>query len=59
MRQVQQVINSTVAFPLQGNAISPDLVGVSLTTTVTVSQSLTPVDRANVEAAATPPRKTI
>ena len=34
LQNVQQAINNTVAFPLTGIAVAPDLVGISLTTTV-------------------------
>jgi hypothetical protein len=41
---VQQRINNNVAFPLTGTAIAPDLVGISLVTTLSVAASLSSVD---------------
>jgi len=37
LQNVQQAINNTVAFPLTGIAVAPDLVGISLTTTLTLT----------------------
>lgn len=42
---VQQAINENIAFPLTGYAIAPDLVGISLTTTLKVSSSLAQTDK--------------
>jgi uncharacterized phage protein gp47/JayE len=47
---VQQTINDHVAFPLTGNAIAPDLVGISLTTTLSMPASLSSVDNNTVIA---------
>jgi len=47
---VQQTINDNVAFPLTGTAIAPDLVGISLVTTLTVASSLSSTDQAMVIA---------
>ena len=47
---VQQTINDHVAFPLTGNALAPDLVGFSLTTTLLVSAGNSSVDNDSVVA---------
>ena len=39
LQSVQTAINNTVAFPLTGIAVAPDLVGISLTTTLTLTAS--------------------
>lgn len=39
LQNVQTAINNTVAFPLTGIAMAPDLVGISLTTTITLTAS--------------------
>jgi uncharacterized phage protein gp47/JayE len=44
----QQVINQTVAYPLSGTALAPDLVGISLATTLLVAGSLSTGDRTTV-----------
>jgi uncharacterized phage protein gp47/JayE len=49
LSMVQQVINSTVAYPLTGLALAPDLVGISLTTTL---QMVTGVSAADAQTAA-------
>ena len=45
---VQQTINNNVAFPLTGTAIAPDLVGISLVTTLTTGSSLSSTDQGMV-----------
>ena len=42
---VQQTINDNVAFPLTGTAIAPDLVGISLVTTLSVSAGASTTDQ--------------
>jgi uncharacterized phage protein gp47/JayE len=49
LSMVQQVINSTVAYPLTGLALAPDLVGISLATTL---QMVTGVSAADAQTAA-------
>ena len=48
LQNVQQAINNTVAFPLTGIAVAPDLVGISLTTTLTLTASATQSDQATI-----------
>lgn len=45
---VQQVINQSSAFPSSGLALAPDLVGISLATTVTTPSTLSSSDQAIV-----------
>ena len=40
LQNVQQVINDNVAYPLAGLALAPDLVGISLTTTLEMNAGL-------------------
>jgi uncharacterized phage protein gp47/JayE len=47
---VQQKISTKVAFPLTGNALSPDLVGVSLSTTVSLGSSVSVTDQSIILA---------
>jgi hypothetical protein len=42
---VQQVINDNIAFPLTGSAIAPDLVGISLVTTLSMSAGASSTDQ--------------
>jgi uncharacterized phage protein gp47/JayE len=42
---VQQTINDNVAFPLTGTAIAPDLVGISLVTTLAMSAGASTTDQ--------------
>src|ERR1039457_333233 len=42
---VQQTINDNVAFPLTGTAIAPDLVGISLVTTLSMSAGASTTDQ--------------
>ena len=50
LQSVQQTINGTVAFPLTGTAVAPDLVGISLTTTITLTASASATDQASIIA---------
>jgi uncharacterized phage protein gp47/JayE len=50
---VQQVINDTVAYPLTGLAVAPDLVGISLTTTLHLAAGIANVDAQTAAANAT------
>jgi phage-related baseplate assembly protein len=45
LQSVQTALNDNIAFPLTGIAVAPDLVGISLTTTITLTTSLSPVDQ--------------
>ena len=45
---VQQTINDNVAFPLTGSAIAPDLVGISLVTTLSMATSNSTTDQDTV-----------
>jgi uncharacterized phage protein gp47/JayE len=45
---VQQVINDNIAFPLTGSAIAPDLVGISLVTTLSMATSNSTTDKDTV-----------
>ena len=49
---VQQTINDNVAFPLTGMAIAPDLVGISLVTTLSVATSASTIDQDTIIAEA-------
>ena len=49
---VQQVLNNTFAYPLTGLAVAPDLVGISLSTSLKVSASTSQSDRATIVATA-------
>ena len=48
LQSVQTALNDNIAFPLTGIAVAPDLVGISLTTTITLTTSLSPVDQQTV-----------
>jgi phage-related baseplate assembly protein len=50
LQSVQTALNDNIAFPLTGIAVAPDLVGISLTTTITLTTSLSPVDQQTVIA---------
>lgn len=45
LEMVQDQINENVAFPLTGLAVAPDLVGISLSTTIRVSTALSATDK--------------
>jgi uncharacterized phage protein gp47/JayE len=45
---VQQTINDNIAFPLTGSAIAPDLVGISLVTTLSMATSNSTTDKDTV-----------
>ena len=49
---VQQTLNDKVAFPLTGNALAPDLVGFSLSTTLSLSSGLSATDQDVIVGAA-------
>lgn len=49
---VQTAINSRTAYPLTGTAVVPDLVGISLSTTLHLKSGLSTVDQAAVISAA-------
>lgn len=48
----QNAINNFVAFPLTGAVLNPDLVGISLATTITLTANSTSTDQANAVAQA-------
>ena len=50
---VQQAINDNVAYPLTGLSVAPDLVGISLTTTLHLAAGISDVDRQTAAANAT------
>lgn len=49
---VQTAINSRTAYPLTGTAVVPDLVGISLSTTLNLKSGLSTIDQASVISAA-------
>lgn len=49
---VQVAINSRTAYPLTGTAIVPDLIGISLSTTLHLKAGLSTIDQASVISAA-------
>ncbi len=49
---VQDALNQTSAFPITGTAINPDLIGISLSTTLTLASSATQTDQQTAIAAA-------
>jgi uncharacterized phage protein gp47/JayE len=53
LSNVQQVINSTIAYPGIGLAVAPDLVGVSLSTTLTLQKNVSLAEQSNILIAAT------
>ena len=53
LSMVQQTINDNVAFPLTGNAVAPDLVGMSLTTTLHMIAGVSAGDQQTAVANAT------
>jgi hypothetical protein len=52
LNTIQLVINNTVAFPLTGTAVAPDLVGISMSTTITLAGSVSASDQTSVLSAA-------
>jgi hypothetical protein len=50
---VQAQINATTAWPLTGTAVSPDLIGISFSTTVTFVTGATPAEQQTAIANAT------
>jgi phage-related baseplate assembly protein len=52
LSSVQEALNQTAAFPLTGTALNPDLVGISLATTITLAASATQTDQQTAIAAA-------
>jgi len=48
LQNVQTCIDNTVAFPLTRIAVSPDLVGISLTTSITLTASASSTDQATI-----------
>jgi len=52
LQNVQQAIDNTVAFPLTGTAVVPDLVGISLNTTLTLTAASSQSDQAAIVATA-------
>jgi uncharacterized phage protein gp47/JayE len=48
LQTVQQAIDERTAFPMTGTAVVPDLVGISLNTTVKVASTVSAADRAGV-----------
>lgn len=53
LSNVQQVIDATVAWPGIGVAVAPDLVGISLSTTLTLQKNVSTADQNNILTAAT------
>lgn len=47
IQMVQDAINSKVAFPVTGIAVNPDLIGITLATTLTLVAGTTQTDRDN------------
>ena len=47
-KNVQTAIDNTVAFPLTGSAVAPDLVSISLTATITLTASTSATDQATI-----------
>jgi hypothetical protein len=47
------LLSTAVAFPIQASVLSPDLVGISLSTTLSFTPGTTPADQAVVLASAT------
>ena len=45
LQMVQAQINATTAWPLTGTAVSPDLIGISLATTITFVNGATPAEQ--------------
>ena len=45
LSMVQDTIDTTVAFPLTGTAVNPDLVGITLATTITLVAGSTQTDK--------------
>ena len=58
---VQAQIDATTAWPLTGTAVSPDLIGISFSTTVTFVAGATPAEQqaaiANGASDQVPPRR--
>jgi Baseplate J-like protein len=52
LRDVQDVINEKAAFPITGLAVTPDLVGISLVTTIRLTNTSSSVDKELVAASA-------
>jgi uncharacterized phage protein gp47/JayE len=52
LSNVQQIVDNTIAYPGIGTAVAPDLVGISLSTTLTLQKNLSQGDRINVIEAA-------
>lgn len=52
LQAVQEILNSKTAYPMTGLAVAPDLVGVSCSTTVRLSKTVTSADRSGVLNAA-------
>ena len=53
LQTVQSTLDDNVAYPMLGQALTPDLVGISLTTTVQFVTGVSPVDQATDLATAT------
>jgi hypothetical protein len=47
LQRVQDTIDQTVAFPITGLAINPDLVGITFSTTISLVSGTTQTDRDN------------
>lgn len=50
---VQDTIDQTVAFPLTGTALNPDLVGITLATTISMTAGSTQTDQDTAVSPAT------
>jgi hypothetical protein len=53
LQLANQTIASTAAFPIQGTALTPDLVGISLETTLSFASGVTQADQAAILSTAT------
>lgn len=49
---VQTALNANTAYPLTGTALAPDLVGISLSTTLTLKSGLSNIDQSSILTAA-------
>jgi uncharacterized phage protein gp47/JayE len=52
LQAVQSQLDSSTAFPLVGTALSPDLIGISLATTLTLSKTVASTDQTSIISSA-------
>lgn len=50
LQLAQQAVNETVTFPIQGTVLTPDLVGISLSTTLSLARGTSPSDSSVIVA---------